>query len=102
MECCVSIRVHSEEMITVYSKSACPNCDNAKRFLDQQGLRYREINIEKDSASRDFLIQQGHRSVPQFYCNDTLLVDGWDSLRMMSKEQINNMIANTELPYMAV
>jgi len=32
--------------ITVYSAPWCPDCREAKRFLDRRNLPYTEINIE--------------------------------------------------------
>jgi len=75
-------------MLTLYSKSACPNCVSAKSYLNNLGIDYNEINIEDDPSARDFLLHQGHRSVPQIYNNDHVIPGGWLSLQKMSKEQI--------------
>jgi glutaredoxin len=63
-------------MITVYSKNNCPYCVQTKKLLDSKGVTYQEVKIDEDSAAREFIVSQGHRTVPQIYQNNTLLVEG--------------------------
>jgi glutaredoxin 3 len=63
-------------MITVYSKNHCPFCDKAKSLLKLKGINYTEIKIDEDPAAREFVLGQGHRTVPQIYRNGELLVEG--------------------------
>ena len=78
-------------MLTVYSKTVCPYCVNAKNFLKSKNINFREVNIEEDSEAREFIQQQGHRTVPQIYMNGRLFVDGgWQGLSKMSAEEILN------------
>lgn len=80
-------------MITVYSKANCPHCDSAKRYLDMHGIAYREINIEQDSEAREFVLANGHRSVPQLYMDNKIFVEGgWQGLSKMTAEDIQNEI----------
>ena len=48
----------------------------AKGLLNNHGIEYTEINIEEDSEAYDFLISEGHRSMPQFYKDGELFVEG--------------------------
>jgi glutaredoxin 3 len=63
-------------MITVYSKANCPFCDKAKGLLKLKGVAYEEIRIDKDTEAREFIVGEGHRTVPQIYQNGKLLVEG--------------------------
>jgi glutaredoxin 3 len=63
-------------MITVYSKNNCPFCVQAKNLLKNKGIDYQEVKIDEDSAAKDFILSQGHRTVPQIYQDGTLLVEG--------------------------
>jgi glutaredoxin 3 len=63
-------------MITVYSKAHCPFCDKAKALLKLKGIEYTEVRIDEDAEAREFILEQGHRTVPQIYRDGELLVEG--------------------------
>jgi glutaredoxin len=63
-------------MITVYSKNNCPYCVQAKKLLDSKGVTYQEVKIDEDPVAREFIVSEGHRTVPQIYQNNALLVEG--------------------------
>jgi glutaredoxin-like protein NrdH len=63
-------------MITVYTKNNCGFCAMGKALLSNHGYQYTEINIEEDSDAMDFILSQGHRTMPQFYQNDEIFVEG--------------------------
>lgn len=76
-------------MLTVYSKTVCPYCVNAKNYLKNNGIEFTEINIEQDPAAREFVMSEGHRTVPQIYLNGKVFVaGGWQGLSKMNPEQI--------------
>jgi mycoredoxin len=53
--------------LTVYSSTFCPDCREAKRFLAQHNIPYKEINIENTPGAADEIVRQtGKRAVPQF------------------------------------
>ncbi len=62
--------------ITIYSKSQCPNCETAKNLLKSKNIDFVEVRVDLDPESRQFLIGQGHRAVPQFYREDELVLPG--------------------------
>lgn len=83
-------------MITVYSKHNCPYCVNAKQFLENKNINYQEVNIESDAAAREFILSQGHRSVPQIYVGNRLLVaGGWQGLSRLTTQEILDLIDNS-------
>jgi glutaredoxin len=76
-------------MLTVYSKTVCPYCVNAKNYLKNNDIPFTEINIEQDSDAREFIMGEGHRTVPQIYLNGRVFVaGGWQGLSKMTPEQI--------------
>lgn len=80
-------------MLTIYSKTVCPYCVNAKNYLKSKNISFREVNIEENDEARAFMQAQGHRSVPQIYLNGRLFVEGgWAGLSKMSAEEILNEI----------
>jgi glutaredoxin 3 len=63
-------------MITVYSKNHCPFCDQAKALLTKWEIPFDEVKIDQDTSAREFIVSEGHRTVPQIYNGDKLVVDG--------------------------
>ena len=52
--------------ITIYTTTWCPDCRYVKAFLRERGVSYREVNIEKDEAAEQIVLNanQGLRKVP--------------------------------------
>lgn len=67
-------------MLTVYSRNNCTFCDRAKTLLESKGVAYNVVNIEDQPDAREFLIDQGLRSVPQIFDGSTLLPGGYQGL----------------------
>jgi glutaredoxin 3 len=63
-------------MITVYSKSNCPFCVQAKNLLKLKGIDFQEVKIDEDASAKDFVLSEGHRTVPQIYKDGRVLVEG--------------------------
>ena len=63
-------------MITIYSKNNCTFCDKAKGLLKLKGVTFEEIKIDESSEAREFVIGEGHRTVPQIYQDGKLLIEG--------------------------
>jgi glutaredoxin len=80
-------------MITVYSKTQCPNCIQAKTLLERKGIVFAEINIEVDGNARAFLIEQGFRSVPQIFINGEVLAGGYQWLAKQPQEYFDKLTA---------
>lgn len=58
--------------ITVYSKSACPQCDSAKMLLKARSLDFEEIRIDDEAERLAFYAKCGPavRQMPQIFIND--------------------------------
>jgi len=53
--------------VVVYSSIWCPDCREAKRFLDKHNIPYKNIDIETTpGAAEEVLKRTGKRAVPQF------------------------------------
>jgi glutaredoxin 3 len=63
-------------MITVYSKNNCPFCVQAKNLLKLKGVEFEEVKIDENNEAREFVLTEGHRTVPQLYKDGKLLVEG--------------------------
>jgi len=77
------------EMIKVFSKAGCPHCDIAKAVLKRHGYKYEEIRIDEDEDAKEFVLGKGHRTVPQIYLDNKLLVEGGASgLKKLTTKQL--------------
>ena len=53
--------------LTVYSSFWCPDCREAKRFLQRHNIPYKEIDIETTpGAAEEVVARTGKRAIPQF------------------------------------
>lgn len=84
--------------LTIYSKTVCPYCTNAKRFLDQHSIPYEERLVDSDTEHLKFIRDRGHRTVPQIYLGDKLFVEGgWDGLKTQDPAQLRLRMGITDL-----
>lgn len=73
-------------MLTVYTKDNCPFCDRAKALLESKGVEYTTINIGIQTDAREFLVDQGLRSVPQIFNGTTLIQGGFQGIASKPEE----------------
>jgi glutaredoxin len=78
-------------MITVYSKNNCPFCDRAKALLESKEIPFTVIKMEDDPAAKEFLMDQGLRSVPQIFKDGVLLPGGYQGLAGKNEEFFNTL-----------
>ena len=53
--------------LTVYSASWCRDCREAKRFLAEHSIPFKEIDIETTPGAADEVLRNvGKRAIPQF------------------------------------
>jgi glutaredoxin len=77
--------------LTIYTKNNCPFCDRAKTLLESRGIAYNTINLEQQPDAREFLVDQGLRSVPQIFNGTTLLQGGYQGLAAQPEEFWTNL-----------
>jgi glutaredoxin 3 len=79
-------------MITVYSKNNCPYCVQAKSLLELKGITFEEVKIDEVPEAREFVVGEGHRTVPQIYQDGKLLVEGgFQGLKKQDEEFFNQL-----------
>jgi glutaredoxin len=84
----------TKPVYTVYSKPACPFCDQAKTLLEQQGLQYDEIVLDVDQpkvegiqyiTKEQLLSKIPHaRTMPQIVMNtdtSSVIIGGYSDLK---------------------
>lgn len=86
-------------MIIVYTKPGCGYCVKAKNWLSLHDFQYTEIDVIQDYDSYHFLIDAGHKSLPQIYTKNAddapnLLVEGgFDGLSNITPEDLRAKMA---------
>ena len=72
--------------VKIYSTNWCPYCANTKRFLNEKGIEYEEINLETEGMSREDLEKiTGGRTVPQIVI-DGNPIGGYDDLLSLDSD----------------
>ncbi|MBX3627202.1 MAG: glutaredoxin family protein [Rhizobacter sp.] len=58
--------------IVVYSKSACPQCDQAKMLLKTKSIDFKEVKIDDEAERLAFFEKCGPsvRQMPQIFINE--------------------------------
>jgi glutaredoxin-like YruB-family protein len=67
--------------ITLYSARNCPNCRQAKQYLQQHGLRFQEFDVNHSARAQKALAQMGARGVPVILIGEER-IDGFDRKRL--------------------
>jgi glutaredoxin-like YruB-family protein len=71
--------------VKIYTTPTCPYCRMAKKFLDDNGIKYQEFNIVEDKAAREEMKNRcSSLAVPTICFNDETLV-GFDEAQLRDK-----------------
>lgn len=69
--------------VVLYSMNRCPHCDTAKKYLEQQQIKYRLCNISTSAGRKEFNLT-GYRGVPVLKVGDKFLngftIKGFEAL----------------------
>jgi glutaredoxin 3 len=83
-------------MLTVYSKNNCPFCTQAKSLLTAKSIAFQEIKIDEDAVAKEYIMSQGHRTVPQIYQDGKLFVEGgFTGLSKLTESQLKEKLNAT-------
>lgn len=78
------------EQVKVYSLPACPHCRNAKAYLDQKGIRYKDIDVGANKeAAKEMIAISGSRNVPVIVIGNEIVV-GFDQPRIDAALQLEH------------
>jgi glutaredoxin 3 len=71
-------RDHPSPRITVYTSPACHWCRVAKRYIEDRGLTFREVDIISDPNARQEMVRMtGQYGVPVIRVGERSMT-GWD------------------------
>jgi glutaredoxin 3 len=65
----------ADKVVKVYSTPTCPWCRRTKQFLDNNGIKYQDLNVADDKAAREEMINVTHQmSVPTIMIDNEMVV----------------------------
>lgn len=82
--------------VEIYTTPYCPYCIAAKRLLDKKGVPFTEIDVSRDPAMRQAMMQRanGRHTVPQIFIGGQH-VGGCDDLHDLDyRKALDPMLAN--------
>lgn len=80
-------------MIIVYSLPNCPYCVKAKEWLKAAGFAFEEVDMVANPDAREKMRNAGHRTAPQLYYGDRLMVSGgYEGLSRLSPGDVKARI----------
>ena len=77
---------HDMKTIEIYTSPLCGFCHAAKRLLTQKGVAFTEIDVLRDPARKQEMLQRanGRHTVPQIFVGE-LHVGGCDDLYALDR-----------------
>jgi len=70
------------QRVVVFSTPTCPHCVNVKRYLKQHGVRFKDVDVSRDSrAAAEMMRKTGQQGVPQLWINNRPIV-GFDRAKI--------------------
>ena len=77
--------------LILYTQTDCVYCEIMKSKLSDWGYTWDEVNINRHPENKQFLKDQGHKTVPQLYCGRNHLnkVNTQDFTKEMLEEQLD-------------
>ena len=68
-------RTLAQLKVTVYSTPSCPYCVMAKRFLNERGIKYEDVDVSADQErALEMLTKSGQMGVPVLDIGGQLIV----------------------------
>ena len=68
-------QMQKKQRVIVFSTPTCPHCTHAKQYLRQNNIRFRDVDVSKDSAAaRDMVRRSGQQGVPVIDINGKIVV----------------------------
>lgn len=83
------------QKVEIYTTPWCPYCHAAKQLLDRKGVAYTEVDVSRDPALRQAMMQRagGRHTVPQIFIGGRP-VGGSDDLHALEAQgKLDPMLA---------
>lgn len=81
-----------DKAVKIYSTTWCAYCHLAREYFDKLGVKYQDIDLEKDPAAAQYIMNKTHSAgVPQIEIGDQVIL-GFDRPRIDEALKNNNLI----------
>ncbi len=71
--------------VKVYYSPTCPVCAKVKKYLDEKGVEYEQLDVVSDEDARDEMLEKSEQlAVPQIEINGKMIV-GFDKNALESE-----------------
>jgi glutaredoxin 3 len=71
--------------VKIYTTPTCPYCKMAKKFLDDNGIKYQEFNVAKDEAARKEMKDKCNSLTVPTICFGNEVLVGFDETQLREK-----------------
>ncbi|MDH4067447.1 MAG: glutaredoxin family protein [Dehalococcoidia bacterium] len=71
--------------VKIYTTPTCPYCKIAKKFLDDNGIKYQEFNIVEDKAAREEMKNKCNSLAVPTICFDNEVLVGFNEAELRKK-----------------
>ena len=93
----------AQAVAVMYTTRWCPYCVSARRLLEQEGIRYRDIAVDGDQQLRaQMTASSGQHTVPQIWIGETHVGGYTDLWALYQRGELSRLLAeanaNTSTP----
>ncbi len=71
--------------VKIYTTPTCPYCKIAKKFLDDNGVKYQEFNVVEDEAAREEMKTKCKSLAVPTICFDNEVMVGFNEAELRKK-----------------
>jgi len=72
----------NQKRVVVYSTPTCTYCNQIKKYFDEKGVKYRDIDVSKDQKAAEAMVKRsGQQGVPQTDINGQIVI-GFDRIKI--------------------
>lgn len=85
-----------QKKVVIYTKPGCPYCEDAKELFTKKGIKFEEIQVDKNPEQLAEMIKlSNRRSVPQIFINNKS-IGGFEELSKLATSGELDTLLKTE------
>ena len=73
---------HRQPDVVMYATPTCPYCERARRYMDANGIAFRELNVNTSRRASAEMRAWGGRGVPTIVIDQQDVLTGWNPRSM--------------------